>query len=324
MVKRLVTATGILAFAAGALFAQTAAAPSFEVASIKPVEMPTQAQIASGKIHAGMKIDAARVDIGLASLMDLICKAYDVKSFQVQGPSWLNNQMGTQRFDVIAKMPEGATKEQVPQMLQALLAERFKLVIHKEKKEQAVYALVVAKGGPKMKESDPLPAALPPEAGGPTAASSGSNQVSIKQTPGGMVTSDGEGTQQKMTMGADGKMHLEISRAPIGKFAEGITPLVDRPVVDMTELKGRYEITMDLSMQDLLNAAWKMGAAVPNAPAASGGSGSDAARPADAASDPSGGGIFASVQALGLKLEPRKLPIDLIVVEKVEKMPTEN
>lgn len=321
MLKRLLSATGVLALAAGALFGQPAAAPTFDVASIKPVDMPTAAQIASGKLHAGMKIDAARVDIGLTSLMDLICKAYDVKQFQVQGPSWLNNQMSTQRFDVMAKMPEGATKEQVPQMLQALLAERFKLEVHKEKKEQAVYALVVAKGGPKMKESDPLPGALPPEAGGPTAASSGSNQVTINQSAKGVVTSDGEGTQQKMTM-ADGKMHLEISRAPIGKFADGISPLLDRPVVDMTELKGRYEITMEISMQDMMNAARKLGAPVPNAAPASGGG--DAARPADAAGDPAGGSIFASIQALGLKLEPRKLPLDLIVIDKVEKMPTDN
>ena len=127
MAKRFFVATGVcVAFSAAALYAQTpAAAPAFEVASIKPVDMPGPAQAASGKIHVGMKIDAARVDIGLFSLTDLICKAYDVKKFQVSGPDWL----GTQRFDVIAKMPEGATKDQVPQMLQNLLAERFKLEI---------------------------------------------------------------------------------------------------------------------------------------------------------------------------------------------------
>lgn len=320
MTKQLFSVTGAAALMAGALLAQTpAAAPtlSFEVASIKPVGLPTPAQVASGKIHAGMKIDAARVDIGLASLMDLICRAYEVKPFQVQGPSWMNNIMGAQRFDVMAKMPDGATKEQVPQMLQALLAERFKLVIHKEKKEQNVYALVVAKGGPKMKESDPLPA--PTTEGGPSPASTGSNQVEIKTTANGAVTSDGE-TQQKMTMSPDGKMHLEISRAPISKFADGISPMLDRPVVDMTELKGKYEISMDLSMQEMLNAARKMGAPVPNAPAGAG----DSSHPADAASDASSSSIFASIQALGLKLEPRKLPIDLIVVEKAEKMPTDN
>ena len=75
-------------------------------------------------------------------------------------------------------------------------------------------------------------------------------------------------------------------------------------------------------MADMMAAARKAGMAVPNAPPSSGGG--DSARPADAASDPSGGSIFASIQALGLKLEPKKEPLDIIVVEKAEKMPTEN
>src|SRR5215831_13750982 len=133
-------------------FAQTpAAAPAFEVASIKPSEPITPAMIASGKLHAGMKTDNARVDIGNFPLMQLICKAYDVKMYQVQGPPWL---MSGQRFDIVANMPPGSTKEQVPQMLQALLAERFKLVVHRDSKEQTVYGLVVGKGGIKMKESE--------------------------------------------------------------------------------------------------------------------------------------------------------------------------
>ncbi len=144
----------------------------------------------------------------------------------------------------------------------------------------------MAKGGPKMKESDPLPGALPPEAGGPTAASSGSNQVTINQSAKGVVTSDGEGTQQKMTM-AEGKMHLEISRAPIGKFADGISPLLDRPVVDMTELKGRYEITMEISDAGYDECRQEAG----SLPCQTRGScfgrwGNDAARPADAAGNP--------------------------------------
>src|ERR1017187_7513788 len=123
--------------AAGSLLGQT---PAFEVASIKPSEPITPAMIASGKLHAGMKIDGKRVDIGNFGMMQLICKAYDVKSYQVSGPSWLKVVgMSGQRFDIVANLPEGATKEQVPQMLQALLAERFKLVIHRETKDQPVY-----------------------------------------------------------------------------------------------------------------------------------------------------------------------------------------
>lgn len=323
--KQFLTATGVLALAASAVMAQPAAAPAFEVASIKPVDMPTPAQIMSGKIHAGMKIDAARVDIGLTSLQELICKAYDVKPYQVQGPGWLNSQVSAQRFDIIAKMPDGATKEQVPQMLQALLAERFKVAIHHESKEQAVYALVAAKGGMKLKESAPLPAPPAPEAGGPAAASSGSSEVTFKASSGGGTVSDGEGMQQKVNVSPDGKIHLDFSGITMAKFVQGaVTPFVDRPVVDETGLKGRYEISMEISMADAMAVARKAGAAVPsNAPGATGGS-PDAARPADAASDSGTSSIFATLQTLGLKLEPRKMPIDLIVVDKAEKMPTDN
>ena len=73
----------------------------------------------AGKMHVGMKVDAARVDIGYLSLADLIMTAYKVKAHQVVGPDW----MRTDRFDILAKMPEGATKEQVPEMLQGLLAD---------------------------------------------------------------------------------------------------------------------------------------------------------------------------------------------------------
>jgi uncharacterized protein (TIGR03435 family) len=324
MLKRILSASGVcVALAAGALYGQApAAAPAFEVASIKPVDMPTPASIASGKIHAGMKIDAARVDIGLFSLQDLISKAYDVKPYQINGPAWLNGQ----RFDVVAKMPDGATKEQVPAMLQALLADRFKLTIHHEKKEQSVYALVVAKGGSKMKESDKLPEEQAAAPGGPSApaASTGSSEVSVKATGSGAVMSDGKGGQQKVSMGADGKMHIENSRANMSDFAQGLSGFVDRPIVDMTELKGFYQVSLELSMQDMMAAARKAGVAIPNGPAGGGGGGADAARPADAASDSTPGSIFASLQALGLKLEPRKMPVDLIVVDKVEKMPTDN
>src|SRR6266851_98025 len=124
--------------AACAAFGQTLA---FEVATIKPSPPMNPSQAMAGKLHVGMKVDAARVDIGFFSLADMIGAAFRVKPYQVSGPSW----MGVQRFDILANMPEGAKKDQVPEMLQALLAERFKLQFHKDTKEHAVYALVVGK-----------------------------------------------------------------------------------------------------------------------------------------------------------------------------------
>jgi uncharacterized protein (TIGR03435 family) len=291
---------------------------AFEVASIKPSAQITPAMIQSGKIHVGMKIDAARVDIGNWTIMQMICEAYKLKNYQVSGPDWLKS-LQSQRFDVVATMPAGATKEQVPQMLQALLAERFKLEMHNDSKEAHVYALIVAKGGLKIKESTPPP---PPseEDAAKAGASSGSSTVSVKQTGTGATISTGTGETQKMSMSPDGKsMRLEISNVTISKLAEGIGPMVDLPIVDMTELKGRYDVALDVSMQDMMNAARKAGANVPAAAPSSGG-----ANPADAVSDPGGGSIFQAVAGLGMKLERRKIPLTGIVVDKIEKMPTEN
>ncbi len=315
--RNLLPAIGVgLVLAAGSLLGQAPAESlAFEVASIKPSEPITPAIVASGKLHVGMKIDGVRVDIGNFSLMQVICKAYDVKQYQVSGPPWL---LTGQKFDIVANLPHGATKEQVPQMLQALLAERFKLAIHRDTKEHAVYAMVVGKTGIKMKESE-APAASP-DGSAPNPAVTGSSSVSISQTKGGAVVSDGQGRQQKMSVSPDGKfMRMEASKISMAELAEGLSPLTDHPVLDMTGLKGNYQVTLEISMQEILAAARAAGAAVPAAAPGGG----DAGKPADAASDP-GGSIFNAIQTLGLKLEPRKTPLTTIVVDHVEKMPTEN
>src|SRR5215467_10908638 len=126
---------------------------SFEVASVKvsepmdPIKMAQQMQQGVAP-HIGMKVDGARVDIGYMSLTDIIGNAYKVKKYQISGPDW----MGSQRFDILAKLPDGASKDQVPEMLQDLLIQRFKLAVHHESKEQPVYELGVGKNGPKLKE----------------------------------------------------------------------------------------------------------------------------------------------------------------------------
>jgi len=301
---------------------------AFEVATIKPAKMINPADAMHGKAHVGMKTDAARVDIGFMSLNDLISLAYKVKDYQISGPDWMNAM--DHRFDILAKMPEGATKDQVPEMLQALLAERFKLVIHHETKDRAVYALVVGKGGSKLKESPPdppAPAAVDKSDGAPgdaapAPAADAAPQFKVQRGADGQsgtATVHGPDGDAKMSFGPNG-MHMELAKMTMAKLAEMLGRFVDRPVVDMTDLKGNYQVAVDLAMEDLKNAARKFGAAVPGAGPSSEAAGS---LPSDAASDPSGS-VFTSVMQLGLKLDPRKAPLDLIVIEHIEKMPTEN
>ena len=313
MLKHNISAFGVCVVFAAASFAQAPASRlEFEVASVKPSEPVTPAMVASGKIHAGMKIDNARVDIGLMSLMQLITKAYDVKSYQVQGPDW----MLTTPFDIVAKMPEGATKEQVPQMLQALLADRFKMTLHRDTKDRSVYALVLARGGSKMTPYKPDPELAA------NSAVSGSNEATVKTSGGSSTVSDGTGMQQKVTPSPDGKnLHIEINKVSMGMLCDALFRFVGRPLVDLTELKGDYNVTLDISLADIMAVQKSLGIATPGA---AGGGGGDSARPADAAPDNSGSSVVQSLAALGLKMEPRKTPLEMLVIDHIEKTPTAN
>ena len=138
--------TVCLALASAMALAQTT--PTFEVASIKPAAPLDMAKIAAA-VQAGQMpkigphVDQARAEYTYVSLKELIILAYKVKPYQVTGPDW----MASQRFDIVAKMPEGASKDDAPKMLQTLLEERFKLAVHRDSREHPVLALVLAREG---------------------------------------------------------------------------------------------------------------------------------------------------------------------------------
>jgi len=129
--------------ALSALTAQNATnQPKFEVASVKR---------ADGCFGGRSSIDPGSVTLRGVPLKAVLMEAFNVKMEQIEGPSWLE----TDCFEISAKIPDGATRDQLPAMLQALLAERFKLAAHKEDRPRSGYALIVDKGGPKFKEDDP-------------------------------------------------------------------------------------------------------------------------------------------------------------------------
>jgi uncharacterized protein (TIGR03435 family) len=101
-------------------------------------------QLPSLNVEPGRNLNFTNI-----TLRDLIMVAYKVGAPQISGlPDWITN-----RFDIVAKVPADAMKEQIPQMLRALLADRFKLEFHREQKVIPIFALEVASGGAKMKES---------------------------------------------------------------------------------------------------------------------------------------------------------------------------
>jgi uncharacterized protein (TIGR03435 family) len=303
----------------GALFGQAPAAPAFEVATIRPAP-PIQdiiQQLQSGKARIGMSVDGARVNMGFQSLAELIRIAYRVKAYQVQGPDWMSQQ----RFEIQAAIPEGVSEDKVPEMLQALLAERFKLTIHRDKKELPIYALIVGKNGPKLTAASSEPDVPLPDSPGAMSIGTEKGPMKIVQDGkgGSVMQGGGQAGTIKQSVSAAG-VHLEMDKATFTYMVELLTSLVDRPVLDMTELKGNYQVSLDLPMEDVLILARRQAAALGiDMPAPPPG-----ANPADAASTPGGSAVFTAMEKLGLKLDARKAPVETIVVDHLEKTPTDN
>jgi uncharacterized protein (TIGR03435 family) len=315
----------LVLFFAVPLFAQTIAAPAhpvaFEVASIKPSAPLDARQAMTGQQRVGMKVDGDRMDIANLSLADLVRTAYRVKPYQIAAPDWMKRQ----RFDIVAKLPEGASHDQVPEMLKELLAQRFKLAVHRETKEHLVYALVVGKNGPKLVEA-PLDTAPPTGPATPKAPGSGSGPVELSSDASSLMIS-GERTGPIRLSQGPGGMRLEAQNATMAALAEILSRILDRPAVDMTGLKGVYQLTLNLSMQDM-HAMVQAAGVMPPGPGTGGGEmphrmGADAPG-GTPGSDAPASSVFENIQQLGLKLEARKAPMEMIVVDHLEKVPTEN
>jgi uncharacterized protein (TIGR03435 family) len=323
-----------LAFTAIAAFAQTK--PSFEVATIKPARPIDPAKMlaalqSGGKMPIGATIEAGRAEYLYLDLKTLLTYAYGVKPSQITGPDW----MSTTRFDIVAKMPEGSKKEDAPKMLQSLLEERFKLTVHRASSERPVLALVVGKGGPKLKASAEKPVAIdentPLKAGemkmdGPD----GPVRAKVDLATGSSVVDMGlKGKMSYKVSPATQSMHIDFSMTTMAGFAEMLTQLMTqlgggapgRQIVDMTGIQGNYDASLEISLAEIIALARTAGVDIPAA--APGGAGGPGNIPA--ASDPAGGtSVTDAVQSMGLKLESRRAVVDQFVVDHIEKAPTEN
>jgi len=222
----LIISTSCAAFGQGA-----AASPTFEVASVKPAEPQPPGQMRIRMGGGPGTPDPGQLTYTNVSLRNILMNAYAVKGYQINGPKWLDSE----RFDIVAKVPKGATTEQFRQMLQNLLAERFKLALHHETKELPMYALVVGKGGAKLKESvedgdaagaGALP--LPPgsDGAGPVM---GRMRVGPDGTP---HLPPGAAKNGLIVMMMNGRMHLVGNHRPISALVEMLGNQLGYPVAD--------------------------------------------------------------------------------------------
>jgi uncharacterized protein (TIGR03435 family) len=231
-----------------ALLVSSAAAQSFEVASVRLNLSRDERGYYSVAGQNGAKLAVQRMN-----LLSLIQRAYNVREYQVSGPDWLKRV----KVDIKARLPADIPRTEVAAALQSLLAERFKMSVHRETRELPVYVLTVAKGGAKIKSA-----------------------------------ADPTGTARIYQIRGLYKARNES----IANFSQMLSLTLDRVVTDMTGLTGTFDFVLDYAPLD------------------------------PRFSDPAGArSIFTALQEqLGLKLESRKGPVELLVIDAVRKTPTEN
>jgi bla regulator protein BlaR1 len=264
--KKFLATAAVMGIMAAGLFAQTPEAeraPGFEVASIKP-------SAAGGHGMSISTTKGGRFTTENVPLRNLIMFAYDVRSFQITGgPGWLT----TDGWDISAKpegeMPSGPEGgRRIRAMLQTLLAERFKLVVHTETKEMPVYALVVGKNGPRLQVS-------PEGAKGPSMSS--------------------------------GKGQMKMTKGTMAMLAQSLSNQLGRTVFDETGLKGDFDMKLEFAPDQ-------------NGPAKP----VEGPENAKVAAESDGPSLFTALQEqLGLRLEGKKGPVQIVVIDKAEKV-TEN
>lgn len=189
---------GVIAVVSFAVFAQIPGTPKFEVASIKLLNRPMDPHV------VGLSVAHGTAKLEGATARQIIVQAYDVQRVRVLGgPSWYDFD----QYNVLAKAENSdATQEQIRQMLQTLLMERFKLAVHRETRELTRYSLVVGKNGSKLREAQ-------------------ANEVS--------------------NVLPDQPRHLIFRNQPLITLVNTIANRMDMPVDDMTGLTGSYDFELD-------------------------------------------------------------------------------
>jgi uncharacterized protein (TIGR03435 family) len=247
----------------------------FEAASLRPsgpgpLDPDSNAAASAGHRLGGPGTSSpGRIFYSRTPLRRLIMDAYQVQAEQVSGPEWLDSE----KFDITANVRKGATKDQVDVMLQNLLKERFKLVLHKSAKEGLVYDLTVAKGGPKMK----------------AAASSEPPEIRMARN---------HGLQRRICRAC--------SIADLIRGVEGFDPqrMAPERIVDRTGLTGRYNFILEYE-SSLTSGSLKLSALQNQAH--------------------SGEDIFVALEKqLGLTLKQGGGPVELLIVDQIERTPSAN
>ncbi len=290
-------------FSSIAALAQSAGPPAFEAASVKQADPKSAPANAASDARATLRggpgsTDPGRISYTYVTLQSLLITAYgagcgvQVEEFdQISGPA----RTRSERYDVVATLPPGTTNQQFQIMLQNLLAERFHLKVHHETRDLAGYDLTVGKAAPKLTKS---PA---PDAGASDQLPSGPllKFGAVGEYPqllrAGFIIAPYKGTRAIAN-------HLIAREQTLPDITKMLSLLLRTHVVDKTGLTGNYDFTLD----------W-----VPD--------GATLLQGSDALEITPPHGIPTALEdQLGLKLVRNKVPLDVVIVDNAEKVPTDN
>jgi uncharacterized protein (TIGR03435 family) len=233
------------------------------------------------------------------TLKDYVGIAYRMKVSQISGPDWISSQ----RFDIAATIPKGVPTSQIPAMFQALLADRFQLKVHHDKKEFPVYALLVGKGPLKLKE-------IPPDSNDDSDDPKGTVNIAAGGSAAGVSVNLGHGSSWSFVPN-----RFEVKKLTMAQFAANLERFTDREIVDRTDLKGQYDLAFDVNPDDyrpmLIRSAIAAGAVLPP-------------QALSVLENSSTAGLADAVAQTGLKLEASKAMLDVIVVDDALRTPIAN
>ena len=283
--------------------------PTFDVASVKVVKLASHPVF--GNTGGPGTNDPARIHLCCVGMFSLLMRAYEVELDQIVGPSWIMENTGPNLYQVDATMPPDTTRAKFQLMMANLLQERFHLEIHREKRNFPGYELVVAEDGSRLKESKPNPDTVVPD----------TSQIPTRSADGTLVLPPGP---QTFTSLGGGAVIVQVQEKPIGDLVKGMGRLIaqslgENPndfasrkprVLDKTGLTGKYDFTLKFACDACQFAVANGASAGP------------------LSQDDSSGlpNIFVALRRqLGLKLvKVNDIPLNLIVVDHVDRAPTAN